>query len=303
MTLLDDIRADLVNESTSLSNTLRKAKILASIMGIQEFQDWTNSELSGYQDRSTLPNYRQFPGLNLGTFSGPRQSRAKNVILPTYNLPDAVKTFAENLMLAHGVSELEAMLADNSGDQYKLSWPQEYVLLARESIRMSNGMVLIAAHQPITRPLLSGILDNVKNKLLDFILELQVNNITLESFEEGDVDTDNIRNIFYVNVYGNNNVVASGENVHQKAKVVNRGDIESLLSYFRELGANEEDLDELKDAIQSEPALSKGNYGPRVRQWIGGMVSKVASSTWKVGLNLTSKVLVDGLNSYYGAPD
>lgn len=30
MNLLDEIRADLVNESASLANTLRKAKILAS---------------------------------------------------------------------------------------------------------------------------------------------------------------------------------------------------------------------------------------------------------------------------------
>lgn len=51
MSLLDEIRNDLVTESASLCNTIRKAKILASAIGLPEFREWVDSELSGYADK------------------------------------------------------------------------------------------------------------------------------------------------------------------------------------------------------------------------------------------------------------
>ena len=65
MSLLDDIRTDLVNESAHLSNTLRKAKILANAIGLPEFREWVDSELSGYVDRGKVPSYRRFRPTNL----------------------------------------------------------------------------------------------------------------------------------------------------------------------------------------------------------------------------------------------
>ena len=65
MSLLDEIRSDLVNESASLPNTLRKAKILATSIGLPEFRDWVDSELDGYSDRNKVPSYRRFTPTNL----------------------------------------------------------------------------------------------------------------------------------------------------------------------------------------------------------------------------------------------
>ena len=83
MSLLDEIRTDLVNESAGLSNTLRKAKILASAIGLPEFREWVEFELNGYPDRDKVPSYRRFRPTNLGTFAGPFQSGVNNVVLPT----------------------------------------------------------------------------------------------------------------------------------------------------------------------------------------------------------------------------
>ena len=134
MSLLDDIRSDLVNESASLSNTLRKAKILASALGLPEFRDWIDFELGGYPDRDSVPSYRRFRPTNLGTFAGPFQSGVKNIVLPTFDLPDTVKEFAENLIFRHGVGALEAQAS--SSHQWK--WPQEMVMLAQNSIQMTG---------------------------------------------------------------------------------------------------------------------------------------------------------------------
>ena len=296
MSLLDEIRSDLVNESASLSNTLRKAKILASALGLPEFRDWVDFELGGYPDRDSVPSYRRFRATNLGTFSGPFQSGVKNVVLPTFNLPDTVKEFAENLIFFDGVGALEAQAS--SSHQWK--WPQEMVMLAQSSIQMTGGMVLVDAHQPIPSHVISGVLDQVKNRLLDFVLGLKESNVTAEDLDNRTVEPKIARNLFHINIVGDRNVVASGERVNQKVKIVEEGDIDSLLESLREFNVEDDDLSKLKDALLAEPSATGGSYGPKVQSWLGGMISKAATKTWNVGLESASKLLTDALNGYYG---
>lgn len=296
MNLLDDIRSDLLNQSADLSNTLRKAKVLASIMGLCEFRDWVDHELSGYPNRSRLPDYRKFTPTNLGTFSGPFQSGAKNVVLPTINLPEPVKDFAEKLEFLDGVAALQAQ----ADDEHVRRWPQELVFLARDSIEMSGGMVLADAHQPIPAHAIAGILDQIKNKLLDFILSLQEENITSDDLMNRKIKPEVTRNLFYINVYGDRNIVASGEEVHQTTISVEENNVESLVDYFRQLNVDSDDLRRLEQAIAAEPAVCDGEFGPKVRAWVGGMVSKAATQMWNIGVEAAPKILIDALERFYG---
>ena len=299
MALMDDIRSDLIDESASVSNTLRKAKMLAYDLELPEFREWVDSELNGYTDRSKVPSYRRFRPNNRGTFSGPFQSLVRNMPLPTYGLPEHIKNFAENLIFSQGVGELEGMLI-LKGKSLQRVWPQEMVILARDAIQMDGGMVLVDAHKPVPAHLISGILDQVKNKLLDFILGLQENNITSENLKNGEVKQETVRNLFNINIYGDHNIVSSGENVQQQASPIRKGDIASLLDYLSKHEVSKKDLRELKRAISAEPNASKGKLGPKVQAWLGEMVSKAYSEAWKITLTEAPKVLMDALRSYYG---
>ena len=296
MSLLDEIRSDLVNESADLSNILRKAKILASALRLPEFREWVDSELNGYTDRDKVPSYRRFRPTNLGTFAGPFQSGVKNVVLPTFNLPEEIRDFAENMVFYDGVGALEAQ----SSETGQIKWPQEMVFLARDAVPMTGGMVLVDAHQPVPAYLISGILDQVKNKLLDFVLSLQESNITAEDLDNRAVAPEVARNLFYINVYGDRNIVASGEQVTQQANPVEKGDIDSLIKFLRELNLDDDDLREIEDAVSSEPDVPDGRFGPKVGAWLGGMISKAASRTWDIGVETASKALTRALNDYYG---
>ena len=44
MSLFDEIRTDLVNESANFTNTLSKAKMLASEIRLPEFRDWKEAQ-------------------------------------------------------------------------------------------------------------------------------------------------------------------------------------------------------------------------------------------------------------------
>ena len=176
MSLLDDIRSDLVNPSASLSNTLRKAKILARELGSPEFRDWVEWELGGYSEVDKLPSYRSLHATNIGTFSG-YGALAKGIVIHTVDLPTELRDYAESLRFRQGVGELEGVLKLDS-DSFQNQWPQEFVMLARNTVKMTGGMQLIGVHQPITASVVAGILDNVKTKLLDFVMDLQENNVT-----------------------------------------------------------------------------------------------------------------------------
>lgn len=297
MSLLNEIRSDLVNESGSLANTLRKAKILSSEIGLPEFRGWVESELNGYQDRESVPEYRHARPANLGVLSGSFGRMDRNVPIPTSPLPEGVKDFAENLIFYEGVGELEAQA---SGAPLYNKWPQEYVMRAREVIEWSGGMVLIDAHQPITAHTILGILDQVKNKLLDFVLRLQENNISPENMKNQTVAPETVRNLFNITIHGNQNTVASGENVNQTIKTVTKGNVDSLLDFLRELNLGDDDIREVEEAIDEEPFATNGQIGPKVQSWLGGMMQKMASGTLTVGKNTTAIMLAQAINSYYG---
>ncbi len=301
MNLLVEISSDLVNESTDLSNILRKAKVLARALGLPEFREWVDFELNGYLDRDAVPSYRKVRATNFGTFAGPFQSQIKNLVLPTYNLPPEVKQFAENIIFFEGIGELEALVAQGA-KSHQIKWQQEMILLAQQSLQLANGMVLVDAHQPVPSHLILGILDQVKNKLLDFVLDLQESDITSEDISNHTVKPEIARNVFNnINIYGDRNVVASGAHVNQNANTVESGDLDSLLSFLREYNIHDNDICDLKEAITSEPTAHNGHYGPKVRAWLGGMIAKAASKAWNVGLDTASRILTEALRAYYGS--
>ena len=298
MNLLDEIRSDLVNESASLSNTLRKAKVLASAINLPEFRDWVEFELNGYNDRKKVPDYRRTQPANLGTFVGPFGSMTKNMMLPTSGLPDYLKDFAENMIFFEGVGELEALVTAQ-GPLYK-KWPAEMVMLAHEALYAPEIMELVEVNQPIPKHVVSGILDQVKNKLLDFVLGLQENNITPNDLEARNVAPEIAKSVFNVTIHGDRNMIASGENINQIIKTVQKGDTDSLLNFLRELNMDDDDIREIADAVSEEPSATNGRFGPRVRTWLGGVAEKMVSGTLNTGVNTAINELAQALNDFYG---
>lgn len=69
MSLLEEIRADVVNASMPLPSVLRKAKILAYKLRSDDLKRWVEQELGGYDcDSEQLPIYRRNETFSLGDF-------------------------------------------------------------------------------------------------------------------------------------------------------------------------------------------------------------------------------------------
>lgn len=291
--LLDEIRTDLMSETTTLPNTLRKARVLAHELESQELRDWVSNELGGYPMGAVVPSYRQFSLPFYGTFHGPFGQRMTGQAIPTDNLPEEAKDFLNSLHVAEGIAALGALI--ESGDKlHRRPLPVGITLSLRSFVQMTGDMVLTETYHQIPRYIFTGILDNVRNRLLDFVLDLQEKEVTAERLNNGDADRETVRNAVTVNIYGNNNVVATGENVHQEFSIIHEGDVDSLIDYLRAQNVSDEDLDELKDALAAEP-----NAMPNA--WIEKMTTKALRGAWQAGVANARSMLEQAIQKLWGS--
>lgn len=298
MNLLDEIRADLTSAAT-LSNTLRKASMLPRELQSQELEEWVASELNGYRQADTVPNYRRINLPVYGTFHG-RFRRVIDVEISTAGLPEPAKGFAETLTFTEGVAALEELLASNEAEFHR-TFPPELTELLRRNSQTSDGIRLFETYQQIPRYLFEGIADAVKNKLLGFVQELQEKNVTSEN-PNNNTDGQNVtRDAPRIITIGNNNVVTVGDNVHQEVKHINKGDAPSLIEYLRAHNISDEDLNEIEEAVVSEPNATSDGFGPNVRAWLGKMIPKAIAGTWQAGVPDAPAMLVEAIQKFYGS--
>ena len=110
---------------------------------------------------------------------------------------------------------------------------------------------------------------------------------------EASMESEAVGKLVNYHIYGGKNVIATGEQVNQQVSIVHQGDAASLLDYLRELGVEEVDLQELGNAVASEPEAVDGNYGPQVGAWLGGMLTKAATGVWSAGVEAAPQILIE----------
>ena len=302
--LVAQLQKEVVDSRVPISDILRKAKILASQLNNKDLKRWIDFELKGYDNSDDLPDYRKLNPVNLGTFSGPFGKIVKNFPIPVAPLPDDIRAFAESMDLRHGVGEIEASASQAAKkDELRFSWPPEMVIIAREYVPMSDGSMLVEASQPISKSQLDGILDQVRNRLLDFLLELQ--EIDPEVLKSEDairaVPGEKVQNIFQTHIHGGQNIVATGAGFTQKAtQNVAAGDMQSLISYLRSIGLDNDSLADLETAIEQDGDRQQKKLGENVKSWMGKMIVKAMDGAWKVAQATAPDLLKAALSRFYG---
>jgi hypothetical protein len=167
--LVKDFQRDIVQSSKSTVELLRTAKLISVKLGLQDIADWINSELNGYNsDEVNIPEYRYFSGGELqvrNPYTGWMPSGQLGIKFP----------------VGQPIAELEAMveapflaLPLTADRHYKV-----YDTIGR-SITHWQQQIRIETVQ------LKGLVGAVKDKLLDWSLELEKRGILGEdmSFDE-----------------------------------------------------------------------------------------------------------------------
>jgi len=170
MTLLRDIQTDATDPDISISTLLRKAKILAARLQNLEFENWVNRELDGYENSKDLPSYRIVPIVAKAQLTDGFRFWNDFQILTSF-LPEEFKVWGKECHLTQPI----AMIADLATKAHlKIDWPQ--ALAVRYDAEGTENWECLRAWQELSPSRLVGILDVVRNRLLDFALKIEREN-------------------------------------------------------------------------------------------------------------------------------
>jgi hypothetical protein len=219
MSLFEEIQQDLLS-SASLSDVLRKAKVLAYRLKNEDFKKWVEHELNGYTDVESLPSYRKILTHSCGNFLT-FNAKISDVPIPSQNIPREVRGEINRLNMKQGAKELEAQLeslARSQTDTLVVPWPND--LLPLLSNRVFEDSACLGAWRVLTKGHITGIVENTRNRLLTFILELtdRYPEVAKEGFNptSSKVPDEQIRRVFNYYIMGDAyGIVSSAQTVSQ----------------------------------------------------------------------------------------
>lgn len=286
MSLLDEIIDGASSDTVNTSNLLRKVKIVSHRLGAGDVRAWTDRELFGYVADDALPAYRS----GLWTPSHGQwvshNFQAKQP-LASGRLPDEAKEWLWRTDLRQSLAELEQL--SRGEEDPVISWPGEAIVMYMQAAKEGlvahyAGANLVSAHQVLTRGILLGVIDAVRNTALEFALTLQSAAPAAGAVDGPTVaDAPVQKAIWHVeqHIYGDGAQVGFGTGITQSSQVV-KGDLASLLNAAASLGLGDEARHELAHAVLTDKVRRPGK--------INKFLTKVGEGAFAIGTGITADV-------------
>jgi AbiTii len=303
VTLLRDIQDNATSTAVPVSTVLRRAQTLAFRLKHEPLKRWARNELDGYNSRESLPDYRVIGVGQLpvkGEFISPG-GIMRNVPLAPSQVPDAlpseIRTHLFSTLFMQGVAEYEALLATGL-HEFPVPWTNDEVVIMRP---VWPGLSSAARMLPANT--IAGMLDQVRNRILEFSLEIEQENPAAGEAGPGSVPVpeQTVTNIFNNTIYGGNNVItAAGRDAtvtvsHTQIDAV-WPDIEARLT---DLGVPPDELEALSAALKSDGDPGT-ELGPATQSWIVRLTTKVATGGLALAQGVSVEMIVHALLKAFG---
>ena len=271
---------------------LRKALIVATKLDIQDFRNWITSELHGYSSRNEIPGYRKAQA-SLHVFND-----VLGRLVPYYLPEELEESLTQHSLKQPLASLVELVSSDSATFEYQMPLTVRNILLQRQGefpmepvMRMSRIYVIKA-------------IDAVRNTILEWSLRLEQQGILGKgmrfSSEEKAIamNSQNVHIGSFQGILGD----VDGSTVTQSLNMsIEAGDFNRLKQQLTEAGITGEDLESLKEALDTDPKpTSPSGFGPKVSGWIGTMMTRAASGAWEVTLEAAGKLIPQAISAYYG---
>ena len=291
-----------MNPDSRASVLLRQTRVLAFELKQSDLDQWARRELDGYDgvNADHMPKYRVIGIGARGHFVGGFGRQISNAPIHTNGFPQEVRKMMDRALTEFyaraPISEYEEMLVgDGEFFQADLSGLVQYL-----NGTVYENMNCIGLMGTFGRGSVRGILEGVKNRILDLTIELSTH------FPTGVSDyimknPTPVSNVINTVIHGGQpNIAVASENFSQSITINNhQGNGEGLKSLLLEHGAPEPIATELVSAVETE-ALVGGDFGPKVSKVVGKLMSLAADGTWKISIAIAGKLLADSIERYYG---
>ncbi|MEM5402750.1 hypothetical protein [Paraburkholderia unamae] len=299
MQLLTEIIAALSGEKTNLVEAIFKAKVLAFRLGDADLRQWVDSELSGYRDEAALPSYRRLHMTIMAQVTDGLHVY-NDQVLPVFHLEKRLRDKLTVTELRESVVVVERF--SQSEQDLIVALQPEYFPALSKGLR--RGFELLRAWGKHSVGAHLQVVTEVRARLLEFVLNL-------EGSLPDDADSRNLRQIaedvgvhemFKGAVFGDNvNINIGSGTQSQLSYTVHKNDFAGLAKVLGEHGVGQADIAELRQAVDEDGTReAEKSYGPKVRQWMGGMIAKAGSAAWNIGIQTAGGVLANAISGYYG---
>lgn len=300
--LLKEIAAAAVDGSAPVAGVLRKCAVLGTRLKNDDLRDWALKELNGYENLAELPDYRKVAAVLTGHLAGPFGSGFKNVAIPTIGLPDSLKARAEEMVFGEGVASLEASL-EGSGDSLVFNWPGNWIALLQRHAKLADELQIYGAWQSTSKATVAGILDTIRNRVLEFCLRLEGETPTVMVDDDQQVtpatETAASQVFNQVFVFGSKtgNIANASPSAEQ---TIGAGDIQGLMRVLTDAGVPDGEIAALRTAIDADGQEGQEKLGPKGASWYKRAKQAVGAGAWSLTQGATITTIRQAILSYYG---
>ncbi len=303
MSLIHDIQAAAISQTTDVPTLLRMCKLLAARISHQQFAEWVDRELNGYPDVEFLPDYRVIAVDSYGTFIG-SFSRANRLQIAVSILPEDLQQRYRFAYMGSSISAYTALLEGGGDGSIQEPWP--IGLAVHHASKLTPDMQCVAAWKEIPIGAVVRLMDSVKTRILGYTIDLE-----REAPDAGDtpigsqppLSNEKMTQIFNTNITGNvGNLSNSGENFSQAA-VVKTGDWNSLAKFLVETGLKPEELEGMEADLNKAAASGKiEDKTNAASTWVGRLAAKAMRGAAGVGFEVTAAGIAKAVATYLGLP-
>lgn len=285
--LVFELQTDALNKKVAVSDLLRKALVISKKLGISQIAEWLNNELNGYSLDSEIPHYREIHG----------QVKVMNPYhgWQPLNFGDAeMADFFSKRKIKQPVSELESLSATKDSRFLQVPFSQDAVNQLMKGMDIPLQPALLVASTEIV-----GILDAVRNNILDWALQLEQEGILGDgmSFSPQERQTANQTTYQITNNIGNmqnSQIQQHSAGATQKFEIENDLGmvVELLTKVKREINEFElADSDE-KELLAEIATIESQAQSPRPKKSI---IFESLNSIKTILENMTGNILASGI--------
>lgn len=195
-TLLRSLRDRALDEAEPLAGLLRKCLVLGAETGSSSLRDWARLELNGYAEEASVPEYRQIPGVPLSVDSVSGTTWATGQAFTRLQLPPAAREYVtELLFLTQPVEELERLAQEKT-----LHFKPDRLAMAQTmwNRELDAFQSIVSMSFTLSGSVFSGILGQIRTKLVDVIADLTAATPLTELPRREDVDAAMLQRIGHV---------------------------------------------------------------------------------------------------------
>nr|WP_320049995.1 hypothetical protein [uncultured Desulfuromonas sp.] len=242
--LVLELQREAMNPTSRLSDVLRKALVVATKLKINDFKSWIESEMQGYK-KEAIPSYRKVKG-------SVKAWNPYNGWIPVIMEDSKMMELISNRNIGQPISEIESLCHEKGNDGVlQVPLPHDWVMrFFSHSEEFRLGMVPTLL---VDRSQIFGILDSVRNEILNWSLELEKQGILGEGMSFSNEEVNKAESVVY-NIKSFKGILGDVSSSN-----IQLGDYSSIHGALKEKGVSQEErnileniLDDLNEANPSQ---------------------------------------------------